>query len=123
MAEVKLTRQTLPGMQLFSAGKTYYKSPPILDFSNTPVDLSAWHQFTLDLFTQSPNSSFPAPTLHTDTTSVTGNADGTLNITIDPAVITNLACGQNLNATVYGQHVTADPEEVLAFGTLAVVQG
>lgn len=96
-----------------SAPTSFGQTAAVKEFDGTPVDLSAWNAINAILvgpngLAQNYNSSVTA----------SGNADGTIDLTIDPsALITSPATYQMV---VTGKVLVGDAEQLLGTGTLQV---
>jgi hypothetical protein len=110
-------------MTLGSQGRTYYKTDVVKDLTGAAVDLTTFSNFIFNVFSSQPNGGYPATPITTSTIAAVGNADGTMDITLDPTNLTLLNAGTSYNIGIYAQLTGGpNPSELIGTGTMSVKQ-
>lgn len=101
-----------------SDGVLVVKTPAVADLTGAPLSMAGATSVALNLTAPSPSGGVGVQIVQTPAITITGNADGTFTLELDPSLITAIAPGGTLNAAIYGIVSPGTASQLLAFGQI-----
>lgn len=121
MAATPLVPVSFGTFSLFQKGIAFDKTGAVKDLTGAIVNLSTWTAAEVDLYSSQPVGASASTPLQTISTGITLNADGTIQLELDPTVYTSIAPNGSVNASVYAKPTAPDSLQCLATGKIQLV--